>query len=386
MTDTPETPFTSIIRKACSPAASWMVFNGHQFADVVVDRDVDVAAGRAGVAMQDVSPMMKYVIKGKDAGRFLDNLSTRRLSHLAIGRVAYFLMADPLGRVRDDGTVFRMADDEFLVQSGTDLSDWMERHRSGFDVRVAAAQTDWAEMSVFGPKTAAFLKAAGISGLETLKAFNFMRVNYAGVDLYVSRTGFTGGLGYELLIPWTKAAAVLQSLLESPLGGEVVFVGNHTGVTLRLDIGFLIPSWDFPVPRDGEIVDPARYRTPYDMGWDWLVELDHREDFIGKAALVRIKQEGPTYCYLALVFDDPVDAAAMVGAAIHTLSGERIGEILVCGYSPTVGHSVGLANVRSGRGQAGDSVTAGDGQARGTLRPQPLVTFPERVQVPPPGI
>ena len=386
MADLPLTPFTQIIQNAGSENYSWFDFNGFKFADIVRDPVADISAGRGGVALQDVSPMMKFLVKGKDAGRFLDYISTRKLSHLNPGRVAYFLMVNDDGFVRDDGTAYRLGEDEFLVQSVSNLTGWMESHKGGLDVAISEVQTLWAEISIYGLQSAAFLKSAGIEGLETLKPFNFMWIKYGGTELMVSRTGFSGGLGYELMIPWDAAEDVLKTILEAGGSDRVTFTGNYTGVTLRLDMGFLIPGWDFPVPGGEDETDPTSFRTPYDMGWDWLVQIDNRETFIGKDALAKVKENGSRFAFLALLFDSKVDPESLPGSSVYDSTGNEIGRVFIGGYSATIGKFVGFCNIVAGSARIGDTVKAGDERASGTLSSFPLVDIAERSLTPPPGI
>jgi aminomethyltransferase len=385
MSDLPLTPFTRIIESAGSENYSWFDFNGFKFADIVRDPVADVSAGRNGVAFQDVSPMMKFLVKGKDAPQFLDLVSTRKLSHLKPGRVAYFLMVNEDGFVRDDGTAYRLAEDEYLIQSVSNLTRWLEGHKGQLDVAISEVQARWAEISIYGRQSAAFLKAAGIEGLETLKPFDFRWITYDGVELMLSRTGFSGGLGYELLIPWDDAESVLKNVLAAGGAEKVTFTGNFTGVTLRLDIGFLIPGWDFPVPG-GEAADPDAFRTPYDMGWDWLVQLDNREDFIGKRALSAIKESGPRFAFFALLFDGTVDPASLPGSAVRDASGKDIGHVIIAGYSASIEKFVAFCNVAAGSAAAGEQVMAGPEGAPATLSAFPLIEIPERSLTPPPGI
>lgn len=386
MSDLPITPFTNIIAEAASENYSTFDFNGYKFADVVRDPLSDVAAGRSGVAMQDVSPMRKFLIRGSDAAAFLDHISTRKLSHLKPGRVSYFLMVNDKGFIRDDGTAYRLAESEYLVQSVSNLVSWLEANRGDFEVEISDVQTRWAEMSVYGRKSAAFLKSAGIAGLEQLKPFNFMHTAYADTDMIVSRTGFSGGLGYELMIPWDDAERVMRAIIAAGGPQDVTYTGNYTGVTLRLDIGFLVPGWDFPVPGDEGEQDDPDFRTPYDMGWDWLVQLDNRDDFVGKAALAKIAQQGARFDFLALVFDGPVDLDNMNGARVFDAAGKVVGAIFTSGYSNTIGKFVAFCNVRAGSVAAGESVSAGHQKASGKLCGLPLIDIPERGQTPPPGI
>lgn len=386
MTDLPLTPFSKIFEDAGSDGYSWFDFNGFKFADIIRDPVTDVAAGRQGVALQDVSPMMKFLIKGDDAGRFLDNLSTRKLSHLRPGRVAYFLMVSEDGFVRDDGTAYRLAEDEFLVQSVSNLTGWMENHKRDFDVTITEVQTRWAEISIYGSRSAAFLKAAGIHGLETLKPFNFRWITYGKTELMVSRTGFSGGLGYELMIPWNEAEGTLKTLLAVAGAEQVTFTGNYAGVTLRLDIGFLIPGWDFPVPGSADQADRSDFRTPYDMGWDWLVQLDDREAFVGREALAKVRAEGPRFAFFALLVDGKVDPGSLPGSKVYDSAGHEIGKILVGGYSATVGKFVAFCNVLTGLARAGDRVGLLDNQVSGKLSIFPLVETAERSLTPPPGL
>ena len=204
-------------------------------------------------------------------------------------------------------------------------------------------------------------------------------------QILFSRTGFSGGLGYELLIPWDQAERCLQSLLDSKMGTEITFVGVQTGTTLRLEVGFLIPGWDFPVPGHGPEANPTDYRNPFEMGLGWLVELNDQRDFIGKAALERIAREDPQRTNLVVVVDQG-GALSINGSKIFSSEGAELGAVFVDGFSATLGRTVGFCLVDAKRCKAGDAVLVSESKIAAKLHNQPLLTFKERTQTPPPGI
>jgi len=380
-----DTPFSEFIKRTAGDSGSWMDYNGFALAVIVKDEKKEIAAGRTSLAVLDVSGMNKHKIKGPDAAALLDKICTRELSRLAVGRVAYTLLVAEDGMIRDDATVFRLADDHFMLMCTGNLLDWMKHHKGNLDVSISLVTHDWAQLSVYGPKSATFLDAAGIKGLDALRAFNFMKMNYHGTDLIVSRTGFSGGLGYELLIPWDKAAAVLEALVASPGGAGITFVGAAASTNLGIEVGFVVPGWYFPVPGHGSDADPSNYRSPYDLGMGWLVDLN-RGNFVGKQALEKISEDGPRHNLVAVEITKELDAGSIGGTRLFNQDGNDIGVILAGAFSLTLGKFIGLCTVKPGSVNVGDEVKAGKDKCAAVIRRSPVMTFAERTQTPPPGV
>jgi len=384
-----ETPFSEVIERTSGNSCEWMDYNGFKLAVIVDHSNInkEIAAGRKSLAVLDVTGINKHSLKGPDAAKLIDRICTREISRFAVGAVAYTLIVNEDGMIKDDATVFRLADDYFLLLSGGNHLDWIEHHKASLDVDVSLATAEWTLLSVYGPKSAAFLNAAGIKGLDILRAFRFMYTHYNGVDLIVSRTGFSGALGYELLIPMDEhTGSVLDGLMASPSAADITFVGAMASTKLGLEVGFLVPGWHFPVPGVDDDADPSEYRSPYDLNMDWVVNLD-RSEFVGKQALGHIKKEGPRFNLVAVEINEKtVDEERITCARLYNAKGSRIGVIHFGAFSLALKKYIGLGTIEPGGAKIGDEVKAGDDEWAAVIRKSPLMVFPERTQTPPPGI
>lgn len=380
------TPFTTKIRAASGPDTYWIDWNDLQIPIVVNDYMAELHAGRSAVAMVDTSGLQKLHVSGRDAGKLLDFVLVRSVSELPRGRVAYALLTTDEGRIRDDATVFRLYDDGFLIASASNLLSWIERRQSDFDASIKDVSAHWCILSVFGSHSYALLRAAGIEGLKSLRAFNFVPADIDDLHFSVSRTGFSGGLGYELLIPWSDGEALCQCLLDSPLGNNARFIGMGALDILRTEAGYLLPGHDFPLAGVGDDAEPDRLRSPFDMGLDWLIDFQ-RDDFVGRTSLLEEKQAGSRYDLFAVQLDveTELDIESLAGTGVYVANGQRIGEIFAGGFSLTLGKYVGLCNVQRGSVAASEEVFAGDESWPAVIRRSPLYKSDIRTQTPPPA-
>ena len=380
------TPFTQQIKSASGSDAYWMDLNDLQVAVIVNDYMAELDTGRNGVALLDTSLLQKLRISGPDAGRLLDYVCVRKVSDLPRGRVAYLALVTDEGMIRDDATAFRLQDGSYLVVSGSNLLDHVSRYQGDFDVAIEDVSAAWCTLSVYGPKSYSLLRAAGIEGLESLKAFHFLEAEIENIRFYISRTGFSGGLGYELWIPWSGGETICKHLLESEQGSTARFVGVASIDILRIESGYLLPGHDFPLPGVGDDVESDRYRSPFDVGLDWLVDFD-REDFVGKKSLLKEKETGSRYELFAveLQVETELDIETLAGTRIRSVDGDEIGEIFAGGYSLMLGKYVGLCNVRRGTATDATRVIAGDDKWPAVLKRSPLYVSEIRTQTPPPS-
>ena len=188
-------------QQALNIREAWSSWNGYKFADYYYDAEYEYFCIRNTCGTYDICPMQKYSIKGRDAEAMLDRMVTRDVKKIGIDRVAYCVWCTDEGRIIDDGTIFKYSDDHFMLTCGSSCTAWLEKSAFGFaDVEVQDITDDIAALSFQGPTTCAALKKMGLTGIETLKPFGIMRFPFHGNTLTVSRTGFTGDLGYELWI------------------------------------------------------------------------------------------------------------------------------------------------------------------------------------------
>ena len=180
---------------------AWSAWNGYKFAECYYDAEYEYFCIRNTCATYDICPMQKYYVKGRDAEAMLNRMVTRDVSKLPINRVTYVVWCTDEGRVVDDGTMFRLADDEFMLTCGSPCNAWLRMSAFGFsDVTVTDMSDEIAALSLQGPTSCAVLKKMGLEGIEAAKPFDILHFPFHGDTLMVSRTGFTGDLGYELWI------------------------------------------------------------------------------------------------------------------------------------------------------------------------------------------
>lgn len=379
------TPFTSYFRRASGPESEWVVWNGVEDPLVVKDILAEIEAGRRGTALLDNSGLQKLKIDGPDVGKFLDYLCIRPLSNLKPGRVAYVVLTNEEGKIRDDGTSFKLYDGSYLLATGTNLLEWAGQYKDQFDVSIEEVSEDWCMLALYGPKCYSLLKATGIAGLEDLKAFQFKQITINGHTCNISRTGFSGGLGYEVWAPSNSGSAICEHLLNSPLGTNATFVGLSSLDVLRIEAGYIVPGVDFLLPGVNEDALPDDFRSPYDMGLDWMIKLD-RENFIGKAVLVKESREGSKYEFYATILEESSDLgiASLYGKTIHNSEDALIGSVVAGGYSPSMQKNIGLCNVLRNKASTGDRIFIGDEKYPAELLNSPLYKSDSRTQVPPP--
>ena len=212
-----KTPFHERAR-ALSQLDSFIPWSGYTTVDVFTSVEQEYFAIRNASSLYDLTPMVKYRIAGSDALRFLNRLTTRDLSKLRPGRVAYTVWCDDEGHLIDDGTVFCLGANEYRLCTAERQLDWFRASAIGFDVEIREVTEEIAALAVQGPTSCKLLKTIGVQGVENLKPFEhgaFAMPQGSGppVSLQVSRTGFTGDLGYELWMSPADAEPVWDALM-----------------------------------------------------------------------------------------------------------------------------------------------------------------------------
>ena len=327
-----ETPFHSRIAAAMQQE-EWYVWNGYKSAAVITDEELEYFAIRSTSSVFDISPMVKYRIEGADAESYLNRLTVRDVSKLRPGRVHYTAWCDDAGHVLDDGTLFRFADDLFRLCCQERHLPWLLDSAIGFDVNVHEETEDFAGLALQGPTSCAILKAAGFKGIETLKPFNIAEFKLKGQNVTISRTGFTGDLGYELFVPAKNALALWDALqLAGGLYG-LRPIGYAALNSARMEAGFIVANGDFITSETALRADRAR--LPDEIGLDWLVDLA-KPHFNGRAAIRQARQNGTLRHVLvgleiegnipadhAIVYHNKKREVGLVSAAIWSPTGKR---------------------------------------------------------------
>jgi aminomethyltransferase len=320
---------------------TYVPWAGYSTPDVFSSVEQEYFAIRNSAAVFDLTPMIKYRIAGADAERYLNRLVTRDVSKLRVDRVAYTVWCNEAGHVMDDGTVFRFGPEEFRLCTAERQLDWLLDSAIGFEVQIAEVTEQVAALALQGPTSCAILKAMGLDGVQDLKLFEMGRFRLGALPLMVSRTGFTGDLGYEL---WIEAAGALElwdRLMEAGRERGIRAIGYQALDMARIEAGFILPNVDFI--SAAHTVRLGREATPLELGLEWLVAMD-KGHFNGRRALAAEKARGSRRRLMAieisgkkpahgsLLYDDPE-------------GNRQVGEIKSALWSPTCKRNVALAMI-----------------------------------------
>jgi aminomethyltransferase len=311
---------------------------------------------RNAAALIDVSPLFKYLITGPDAARFVDRLITRDLSKMSVGQVYYTPWCDERGYVIDDGTVTRLGETRFRWTAADPNLRWFTQNAAGLQVNVADISEEVAALALQGPTSARLLRAVSTADIDRLKYFRVTSGSIGGVTVEISRTGYTGDLGYEIWIPAASAVQVWDALMEEGRPFDIKPAGMLALDVARVEAGLLLIEVDFFSSKKA-LIDAQRY-TPFEMGLGRLVSLD-KGRFVGQQALRRQHAEGSRRQIVGLQIDWPsveriFDTAGLpptVGAtasrtAVPVYRGaKQVGKATTTTWSPVLKKMIALATI-----------------------------------------
>ena len=268
----------------------WANWNGYASALSYADDHIEYFATRNTCAVFDVSPMRKYRFQGADAEAMLNRMVTRDVCKQKDDTVAYNVWCTDGGQVVDDGTLFRYSANDFMLCCTDPCYDWFNLAAVGFDdVQITDISEDLASLALQGPTSCALLKALGFSGIENCKPFQIMRFPFDGGELMISRTGYTGDLGYELWIAPEHALALWDALFDEGRLYGIQPMGEDSLDMARLEAGFIAPDVEF----HGSLhtVHRGHDHSPFELGLSWIVNFK-KGHFTGRAALLQQKESG----------------------------------------------------------------------------------------------
>jgi aminomethyltransferase len=345
-----ETPFFARTSNACE-TAEWGAWKAWRVVRCYTTVEREYFAIRNACGLFDLSPLTKYRISGPDGLAFLDRLLTRRMDAFEPGRVRYAVWCNDEGQVLDDGTVFALGGDRWRLCSQERHLDWLLWSAEGCDVDIEEETEAVAALALQGPTSCRVLKAAGLSGIAELRPFHHAVFDMRGVQVLVSRTGFTGDLGYEL---WLDPADALQAwdlLAEAGRLYGLLPVGSRALDMTRIEAGFVQAGVDF-VPA-GQAVRPGRSRSPFELGMERLVDLG-KPVFNGRAALLAERERGPRYrlAYLDIDGNKPAHDSYIYGG------GKPVGAVTSAIWSPSAKSNIAIASLRMPWGRAADRLHA----------------------------
>ena len=330
----------------------WHEWKGYRSADGFYEMGLEYFAQRNSTGVFDLTPMTKYRITGPDALDYLDRLVTRDMSKIKPGRVAYAVWCDDEGQVIDDGTIFHLNEGEYRVCSQERHMSWFQAAAIGMDVSIVDETEDICGLAVQGPTSFSILKNMGLDGVENLKPFGLMALDFQGTELMISRTGFTGDLGYELWISPNAALQLWDALFGAGKFHGITAIGTEALELARIEAGFIAAYIDF-LPAN-VTVRSGRSRSPLELGLAWLVDFK-KPNFNGRRALVEEKKRGSTWRFVKLDIEGNKEAHHSYIYA-NKKGGKSIGFITSAAWSPVCKQNIALGTVRTPYGKVGDKL------------------------------
>ena len=311
---------------------------------------------RNAAAMIDVSPLFKYLVTGKDAARLVDRLITRDVSKMTVGQVFYTPWCDEHGLVIDDGTVSRLGEHTFRWTAADPSLRWFRQNSAGLDVTIDDVSEEIAALALQGPTSARVLRAVARVDIDKLKYFRVTSGTIAGVKVDVSRTGYTGDLGYEVWMGARDAVRVWDALMEAGRPYDIKAAGMLALDVARVEAGLLLIDVDFHSSKKA-LIAGQKY-TPYEMGLGRLVSLD-KGRFVGQRALREEHRRGHARQVVGLEVEWPevesiyerfglpptVGATASRVAVPVYRGGRQIGKATTTTWSPVLKKMIALATV-----------------------------------------
>jgi aminomethyltransferase len=323
-----------------------------------VNHEREYSAIRNAAALIDISPLFKYRVSGKDATRLADRIVTRDVPKLKVGQVAYVHWCDGDGKVIDDGTLARLAEDVYRWTAAEPSLRWFRMNGMDLETRIEDVSDTTAAVALQGPTSRSILQACAEGDVASLKYFRVMSSRIAGIPVEISRTGYTGDLGYEVWVDAAKAEKLWDALMEAGRPYDITPTGMLALDVARIEAGLILLDVDYVGAKKALI--PSQTYSPYELGLGRLVHLD-KAPFIGQAALRRIASEGPPRQLVGLEVDWPslerlYDEAGLAPQLPATASRvsvpvyrdkEQAGKATSTTWSPTLKKMIALATVAS---------------------------------------
>ena len=322
---------------------------------------------RTKAALLDITPLYKYLIQGPDALRFLDRLVTRNINICKVGQVMYTPWCDEDGKVIDDGTVQRLSERKFRITSAEPNLEWFKYNAAGMDLTISDDSVNTAALALQGPNSRAILNIVSSDSLDSLKFFWMMNTRFGDIPVSISRTGYTGDLGYEIWMDSKDALSVWDFLMDKGKPFGITPTGLQALDIARIEAGLILLDVDYISSRHA-IVE-SRKSSPYELGLGWAVKMK-KKDFIGKRALEAELARGSEWEFVGIdiQWTELEDHYRKVGLAPGLpgtawrastplyKSNEQVGYATSGCWSPILKRYIALAHVKSDYAQSGSTL------------------------------
>ena len=334
------TPFHGRIA-ALMTGNNWNDWAGYDAASEIDDRELEYFAIRSTAGLFDLSPMVKYHIEGAEAEGFLNRLTLRDVTRLAPGRVQYTAWCDDEGMVLDDGTLFRFGQTKFHLFCQEFHVPWLIDSAIGLDVKIQEITDALACLALQGPTSAAILRDAGFDTVNTLKPFDMAEYAHDGGTVTISRTGFTGDLGYELFVDNNRALSLWDRLWQAGQARGIRAIGSNALDMARIEAGFIVANGDFATADLA--LRASRMRRPDEIGLGWMANFD-KPYFNGKHAIQRARDHGENEHVLVGLEIEGNEPAT--GAMIYHRKSREVGLVTAAIWSPTAKKNIAIASLK----------------------------------------
>ena len=353
-----------------------------------VHHEHEYNAIRNACAMIDISPLYKYLITGKDATKLVNRVITRDINKVKVGQVIYCCWCDEDGKVIDDGTISRLEENVYRWTAADPSLRWFKQNGLNMDVQIEDISEKVAALALQGPTSGKLLKVAAEADIANLKYFRVTRGKINGVPVDISRTGYTGDLGYEIWAPWNDAVKVWDALMAKGKQFDIHAAGMLALDVARVEAGLLLIEVDYSSSKKALI--PSQKFSPYELGFGKMVHLD-KENFVGKAALQRDEKNGVPRQLVGLEVDwveveeqhdkyglTPAAPSQASRVAVPIYSGDKhIGKATTTTFSPLLKKLIALASVDTAYSTPGTKL-----QMELTIEAQRLKTTATVVKLP----
>ena len=319
---------------------------------------------RNSAALIDVTPLFKYRVTGRDATKFVNRVIARDIHKVAVGQVIYCCWCDAQGKVVDDGTISRLTENAYRWTAADPSLRWFRQNALGLDVAIEDISEELAALALQGPTSGKLLMQAAEADIANLKYFRVTSGRIAGVPVDISRTGYTGDLGYEIWIPWNDAVRVWDALMAEGRRFDVRPAGMLALDVARIEAGLLLIEVDYTSSKKA-LIESQKF-SPYEIGLGRMVHLE-KEHFIGRPALVEEHRRGPRRQLAGLEIDwtevekryEEAGLAPQVPSTASRLAvpiyrgGKQVGKATSTTWSPTLKKMIALASLASEHARTG---------------------------------
>jgi aminomethyltransferase len=375
----------------------WREWSGYLAASVYADHhDIEYNAIREAAALIDVSPLFKYRVTGPDATRLVDRVITRDATKIRVGGVVYTCWCNEAGKVLDDGTVARLDETAYRWTAAEPSLRWFRQNSAGLDVGIEDISDTVAAVALQGPRSRAVLEDATGESWDDLRYFARRETRIAGTRVDVSRTGYTGDLGYELWVAVSRATRVWDAIMEAGAAHGIRAAGMLALDMVRLEAGLILIDVDFTSARNALI--PEQAYSPFEIGLGRLVNFK-KAHFVGKRALAAERDGGgPARRLMGLTIDwasieslsaarglpPEVPASAWRTSVPVFKGGQQVGRATSGTWSPTLKENIALASLPKTLAQPGTrvavewTVETRRGKARATVVELPFFDPPRK--------